>query len=416
MQQPTGRMVHAVVGRALVEDILKRRFSQATPEQRTAVESRVAAISIRLQILSRYASFVAVGRSTEVALPPGPSATATATVSANAPLQVAAITEDLLWERRRAQLREKYEAAAQARGIGEGGLSTEELVRLVRGDAESAQKVEAMDGDGASATQAESVDCLWEDAMALAQELPTTHHDRLTVAMKYAAFLQEAGRPDEACDVSRDAFEDAIAELDNVSEDSYKDSTLVMQQIRDNLTVWTSNGSGDVDPQNIREVLRKSSADLPKKHGRGGQSALRFARLRIEKRRNYAKKVTEQLLGKTAETGAPAPALGDASSAALDTLQPLLLLQSFDGSWELTSPLADALGTALGGLAPGDESGAVWATALALAFLDLRLASRAEEWALVAEKAHTWLRSAGHDSDVLVALARDRLRELGVTN
>ena len=37
---------------------------------------------------------------------------------------------------------------------------------------------------------------------------------------------------------------------------------------------------------NHREVLHKVSVDLPKKHGRGGQSALRFARLRLEKRQN----------------------------------------------------------------------------------------------------------------------------------
>ena len=44
---------------------------------------------------------------------------------------------------------------------------------------------------------------------------------------------------------------------------------------------------------NTREVLNKFSVDLPKKHGRGGQSALRFARLRLEKRANYLKKVAE---------------------------------------------------------------------------------------------------------------------------
>jgi len=45
---------------------------------------------------------------------------------------------------------------------------------------------------------------------------------------------------------------------------------------------------------NTREVLYKFSVDLPKKHGRGGQSALRFARLRLEKRHNYLRKVAEQ--------------------------------------------------------------------------------------------------------------------------
>ncbi|VAH06789.1 unnamed protein product [Triticum turgidum subsp. durum] len=44
---------------------------------------------------------------------------------------------------------------------------------------------------------------------------------------------------------------------------------------------------------NSREVVYKFSVDLPKKHGRGGQSALRFARLRMEKRHNYLRKAAE---------------------------------------------------------------------------------------------------------------------------
>lgn len=43
---------------------------------------------------------------------------------------------------------------------------------------------------------------------------------------------------------------------------------------------------------NTREVLHKFTVDLPKKHGRGGQSALRFARLRLEKRHNYVRKAS----------------------------------------------------------------------------------------------------------------------------
>lgn len=44
---------------------------------------------------------------------------------------------------------------------------------------------------------------------------------------------------------------------------------------------------------NHKEILHKFSVDLPKKHGRGGQSALRFARLRLEKRQNFVRKVAE---------------------------------------------------------------------------------------------------------------------------
>jgi peptide chain release factor subunit 1 len=44
---------------------------------------------------------------------------------------------------------------------------------------------------------------------------------------------------------------------------------------------------------NTREITHKFTVDLPKKHGRGGQSALRFSRLRDEKRHNYVRKVAE---------------------------------------------------------------------------------------------------------------------------
>jgi len=44
---------------------------------------------------------------------------------------------------------------------------------------------------------------------------------------------------------------------------------------------------------NNRAIIHKFTVDLPKKHGRGGQSALRFARLRLEKRHNYVRKVAE---------------------------------------------------------------------------------------------------------------------------
>ncbi len=45
-----------------------------------------------------------------------------------------------------------------------------------------------------------------------------------------------------------------------------------------------------------REVIQKFTVELPKKHARGGQSALRFARLRTEKRHNYIRKVAETTL------------------------------------------------------------------------------------------------------------------------
>ena len=65
---------------------------------------------------------------------------------------------------------------------------------------------------------------------------------------------------------------------------------------RTQLTVWISDGNGSLFGTlsgNTREIVHKFTVDLPKKHGRGGQSALRFSRLREEARRNYVRKVAE---------------------------------------------------------------------------------------------------------------------------
>ena len=53
--------------------------------------------------------------------------------------------------------------------------------------------------------------------------------------------------PDRACHLAKQAFDDAIAELDSLSEESYRDSTLIMQLLRDNLTLWTSSDSGEAE-------------------------------------------------------------------------------------------------------------------------------------------------------------------------
>lgn len=73
-------------------------------------------------------------------------------------------------------------------------------------------------------------------------ELPPTHPIRLGLALNFSVFYYEIqNSPDKACHLAKQAFDDAIAELDTLSEESYKDSTLIMQLLRDNLTLWTSD-------------------------------------------------------------------------------------------------------------------------------------------------------------------------------
>jgi 14-3-3 protein epsilon len=93
-------------------------------------------------------------------------------------------------------------------------------------------------------------------------ELPPTHPIRLGLALNFSVFNYEIlNAPDKACQLAKQAFDDAIAELDTLSEDSYKDSTLIMQLLRDNLTLWTSDMQGDGDGDAADEPEDKADAN-----------------------------------------------------------------------------------------------------------------------------------------------------------
>ena len=47
--------------------------------------------------------------------------------------------------------------------------------------------------------------------------------------------------PDIACKLAKQAFDNAIADLDGLEEDEYRDSATIMQLLRDNLTLWMSD-------------------------------------------------------------------------------------------------------------------------------------------------------------------------------
>jgi len=91
---------------------------------------------------------------------------------------------------------------------------------------------------------ADNAQSAYASATDAAADLAPTHPIRLGLALNYSVFQYEVqAKTKEACDLAKKAFDDAIAELDTLDEESYKDSTLIMQLLRDNLTLWTSDDS-----------------------------------------------------------------------------------------------------------------------------------------------------------------------------
>ncbi|EDO42175.1 predicted protein [Nematostella vectensis] len=100
--------------------------------------------------------------------------------------------------------------------------------------------VEVAEGDSRKENIEKSREA-YKDASAKAEELSPSHPIRLGLALNFSVFYYEIeNKPPEACKLAKEAFDDAIAVLDNLKDESYKDSTLIMQLLRDNLTLWTS--------------------------------------------------------------------------------------------------------------------------------------------------------------------------------
>ena len=72
--------------------------------------------------------------------------------------------------------------------------------------------------------------------------LKSTHPIRLSLFLNYSVlFFEVINDPTQACNLAKQAFDDAIDQINNLEENQYQDATNIMQLIRDNLTLWTSD-------------------------------------------------------------------------------------------------------------------------------------------------------------------------------
>ncbi|XDV35316.1 hypothetical protein PO909_005287 [Leuciscus waleckii] len=182
---------------------------------------------------------------------------------------------DLVQKAKLAEQAERYDdMAASMKAVTEGGAELQDICNDVLGllekylipnasQAESKVFYLKMKGDyyrylsevAAGESKKTTVDNsqkAYQDAFEISKkEMQPTHPIRLGLALNFSVFYYEIlNTPEQACSLAKTAFDEAIAELDTLNEDSYKDSTLIMQLLRDNLTVSLASFIGIDRAQN----------------------------------------------------------------------------------------------------------------------------------------------------------------------
>jgi len=87
----------------------------------------------------------------------------------------------------------------------------------------------------------------YSQADSTAKQLPSTNPIRLGLALNFSVFHYEiCDEKTQASQLAKEAFDTAIDHLDTLGDDEYKDSTLIMQLLKDNLTLWNNDPDGDM--------------------------------------------------------------------------------------------------------------------------------------------------------------------------
>jgi len=114
-------------------------------------------------------------------------------------------------------------------------------------------KAEYLDGSKGSVA-IEYAKEAYKEALTASKKLKSTNPIRLGLALNFSVFHYEIKKnKTEACRLAKNAFDDAVGELEDLTEEQYKDATLIMQLLRDNLTLWQSEGDEADEPALMNE-------------------------------------------------------------------------------------------------------------------------------------------------------------------
>ena len=238
-----GTILHTLAARAFIRDFEDGAYCTTDAEnfaKKEEMKATIIDLSIKYSLVTKFTSFIAVENRTddgedEHALVRTPPITQLAE----------SVTSDLL----------------TSQGFQEPRIhcrTKKETVDLVM---QTMSQLGATPFGPDLGARRERFAAIFKDAIeTVCEALPQTNHLRGKLGGAYTAFdvaltskvkistLTAGGNLSaKTCKLAKHAFDDSIAELDTLSEDSYKDSTLAMQMIRDNLTLWTERDAVDTE-------------------------------------------------------------------------------------------------------------------------------------------------------------------------
>ena len=83
---------------------------------------------------------------------------------------------------------------------------------------------------------------VYKEAYEIAnKDIPITNSTRLGLALNYSVFYYEIkGLKEEACNIAKSAFDEAMKVLDDLEKSKAKDTLLIVQLLKENLILWSS--------------------------------------------------------------------------------------------------------------------------------------------------------------------------------
>lgn len=95
----------------------------------------------------------------------------------------------------------------------------------------------------------------YKQANELAGELACTNPIKLGLALNFSVFYYEVmNDPGTACQIANQAFQDGIQQLEKIEDDQYKDSTTILQLLKENIDMWSVDLAQDQGDENVDEI------------------------------------------------------------------------------------------------------------------------------------------------------------------